>query len=63
MLWERRGGEGRDGVFEKDRNAFGRLNRFSLWMWWEYTHDLLHSVAARQKHSHCNMHKGDEKGP
>jgi hypothetical protein len=43
MLWERRGGEGRDGVFEKDRNAVGRLNSYSIWMWWEYTQDHLHS--------------------
>ncbi len=63
MLWERRGGEGRDGVFEKDRNAVGRLNSFSLWMWCEYTHDLLHCAAARQERSLCNMHRGDEKGP
>jgi hypothetical protein len=61
MLWERRGGEGRDGVFEKDRNVVGRLNSFSLWMWWEYTHDHLHSAVARQERSHCNVHRGDEK--
>jgi hypothetical protein len=63
MLWERRGGEGRDGVFEKDRNSVGRLNSFSLWMWWEYTQDHLHSAAARQERSKCNMHRGNEMGP
>ncbi len=48
-------------MFE-DRNAVGRLISFSPWMWWENTQDPLHSVAARQKRSHCNMHRGDEKG-